>query len=320
MLQSSLDTFSDMAARDMEMSARVNGIASKFEKFDFLFGVMLGEKVLRLADNLSRTLQQKQLSAAEGNRAALLKCDTLSALRTDPEFTKFWDSVQTKLNDVDVGEPVLPRRRKTPRRLEVGSGEPHFPETVQDYYRAQYFEALDLLISCIKDRFDQPGYRIYSKLETLVLNASNGVEFMAEFDEVMHLYDKDFDRELLKSQLDILKTHFSDRSEPVQISVVHEFLTDLGESRTLLSQVVKLLSLILVMPATNATSERSFSALKRVKTFLRSSMKQSRLNHLMLLHVHKDITDGLDLIECANDFVSANEHRLQVFGKFSGND
>ena len=77
-LQSSLDTFSDMAARDMEMSARVNGIASQFEKFDFLFGVMLGEKVLRLADNLSRTLQQKQLSAAEGNHAALLTCNTLS--------------------------------------------------------------------------------------------------------------------------------------------------------------------------------------------------------------------------------------------------
>ena len=85
---------------------------------------------------------------------------------------------------------------------------------------------------------------------------------MAEFDEVMRLYDKDFDRELLKSQLEMLKT---DCSEPVLLSVVHKFLTDLGESRTLLSQVVKLLGLMLVMQATNATSERSFSALKRVE-------------------------------------------------------
>ena len=45
-----------MASRDMEMSARVNGIGAQLEKFDFLFGEMLGEKVLRLADNLSRTL------------------------------------------------------------------------------------------------------------------------------------------------------------------------------------------------------------------------------------------------------------------------
>ena len=44
---------------------------------------------------------------------------------------------------------------------------------------------------------------------------------------------------------------------------------------------------MLVMPATNAVSERSFSALKRVKTYLRSNTGEVRLNHLMLLHVHK---------------------------------
>ena len=38
----------------MEMSAKVNGIAFQLEKFDFLFGVMLGENILQLADNLSR--------------------------------------------------------------------------------------------------------------------------------------------------------------------------------------------------------------------------------------------------------------------------
>ena len=54
----------------MEMSAKVNGIGSQLRKFDFSFGVMMGEKVLRLADNLSRTLQQKELSVAEGQLAA----------------------------------------------------------------------------------------------------------------------------------------------------------------------------------------------------------------------------------------------------------
>jgi len=54
-----------------------------------------------------------------------------------------------------------------------------------------------------------------------------------------------------------------------------------------LFEVVKLLTLILVMPATNAVSERSASALRRVKTILRSTMQQDRLNHFMVLHVHK---------------------------------
>ena len=64
-LLASLENFAEMSSRDMEMSARVNGIAYQLGKFDFLFGVMLGKKILRLADNLSRSLQQKDMSAAE---------------------------------------------------------------------------------------------------------------------------------------------------------------------------------------------------------------------------------------------------------------
>ena len=69
------------------------------------------------------------------------------------------------------------------------------------------------------------------------------------------------------------------------------------------------------MPGTNAISERSFSALKRVKTYLRTTLTQRRLNHLISLHVHKDKTDNIDLNEISNDFV-CNENRLSVFGQF----
>lgn len=45
-------------------------------------------------------------------------------------------------------------------------------------------------------------------------------------------------------------------------------------------------------------------------------MKQERLNNLMILHVHKGKTDSIDLSSCCNDFVTGNEHQLQVFGSF----
>ena len=78
---------------------------------------------------------------------------------------------------------------------------------------------------------------------------------------------------------------------------------------------------MLVMPATNAVSERSFSALKRVKTYLRSTTGEGRLNHLMLLlHVHKELADGIDMVEVTNLFVGDNQQRKHLFGKFSKND
>ena len=60
------------------------------------------------------------------------------------------------------------------------------------------------------------------------------------------------------------------------------------EERDLLSQVVILARLMLVVPATNAISEHSFSSLHRVKTYLRSTMNQDRLNQF-------------DDAECAQD-------------------
>ena len=56
--------------------------------------------------------------------------------------------------------------------------------------------------------------------------------------------------------------------------------------------MILLTKLILVMPATNASSERSFSMLRCMKTYLRSTMKQERLNRIMTLHIHKELTDG----------------------------
>ena len=84
-------------------------------------------------------------------------------------------------------------------------------------------------------------------------------------------------------------------------------------SIALMSAVCKLLSLVLVMPATNAVSERSFSCLRRLKSYLRSTMSQSRLNNVMVLHVHKNLTDKLSLVDIGNNFISGSSHRESLF-------
>ena len=50
-----------------------------------------------------------------------------------------------------------------------------------------------------------------------------------------------------------------------------------------------LLKIFATLPITTASSERSFSSLKLIKTYLRSTMTNDRLNGLALLNIHKDI-------------------------------
>ena len=82
----------------------------------------------------------------------------------------------------------------------------------------------------------------------------------------------------------------------------------------LLSEVCTLGKLLLVMPATNATSERSFSALRRLKTYLRSTTVDSRLNHLKVLHIHKARTDDINQVDAANEFVEERKTGMRCLG------
>ena len=119
-------------------------------------------------------------------------------------------------------------------------------------------------------------------------------------------YSDDIDAYWLKCQLALLRQqvisfHGTDKQH-LTLPDITEAVVDLPDRSTLLSEVMKVCELVLVAAATDATSKRSFSALGRVKTFLRTTMTQARLNTLMVLHVHKDLTDSLDLIEVARDF------------------
>lgn len=83
-----------------------------------------------------------------------------------------------------------------------------------------------------------------------------------------------------------------------------------------MSEKATLLKILMVMPAVNAVSKRSASAL-RVKTYLQTTSTQKRLNNLMTLHIQKNHTDALSLESCINHFVTGTEHRLTLFGSFS---
>ena len=104
------------------------------------------------------------------------------------------------------------------------------------------------------------------------------------------------------------------QSQP-RVSEIIDYVKSLSPCQcSIMSEVCTLVKLILVSPATNAVSERSASGLRRVKTYLRSTMSEKRLNSLMVLDMYKDRTDQLDLEQCLNEFIAGNELRNALFG------
>ena len=65
-----------------------------------------------------------------------------------------------------------------------------------------------------------------------------------------------------------------------------------------------LIQILATLPVTTATNKRSFSALKYLKTYLRNTTKEVRLNALALLYVHRDI--DLDFEQIIAEFSGKN--------------
>ena len=76
-----------------------------------------------------------------------------------------------------------------------------------------------------------------------------------------------------------------------------------------------LLKILLTSPASSCKAERLFSALPKLKTWLRSTMTQTRLNHVAVCHVHRDILMELCCQDIAREFVRGSDARCRVFGK-----
>ena len=91
-------------------------------------------------------------------------------------------------------------------------------------------------------------------------------------------------------------------------------------TRNLISEVVQVIKLVIVLPPANAVSELSFSAMRRLYTFLKTNVGSSRLNNAMVLHIHKTRLDKLSMIDVANDFVFESDNKNTLSRRFNDID
>ena len=70
---------------------------------------------------------------------------------------------------------------------------------------------------------------------------------------------------------------------------------------------------LLTIPVTVASRERSFSKLKLLKNYMRSTMTQERLNGLAIVAIENDILKNVDYNDLIDDFVSKTIRRTILF-------
>jgi hypothetical protein len=76
----------------------------------------------------------------------------------------------------------------------------------------------------------------------------------------------------------------------------------------LYSTIGRMLLTLLTMPISTTASERSFSAMRRIKTYLHSTMKHERLSSIGILHIHRSKRVNIEGI--IDEFAGVANRRL----------
>lgn len=117
-------------------------------------------------------------------------------------FYKCATSESENLTDI----PTLPRQRNVSRRIDHGSNDHTFLST-EEYFRQQYFEALDILICQLDQRFDQKDLKVLEEIEKLLIGCcNNAYGDVNPSEELMELYQREINFQNLQVQLAMLAT------------------------------------------------------------------------------------------------------------------
>uniref|UniRef100_A0A914ENR4 HAT C-terminal dimerisation domain-containing protein n=1 Tax=Acrobeloides nanus TaxID=290746 RepID=A0A914ENR4_9BILA len=172
-----------------------------------------------------------------------------------------------------VEAAIFLAKRSLSFRGHIDSGQLLIIENMQEFVGNEAFDAIISAISQCVDSCSQVKARA---IATGILNKMGSSEFI-------------FSMVLLGRTMNVLKS----LSQILQSEDLDLTLLCVRQSTP---SIYTLLQIFATIPVSSASAERGFSALKRIKTYLRNAMTEERLNGLALAHINNEIEISPDKI------------------------
>ena len=307
-----LDNYPDVLAALQEAAkelgsttaSRAAGLYKCLSSGEYLLGLYGSLPLIQCLENFNKSLRGSKVTVSGMLEAAEVTIKSLQSLRCEHKFKRLFEEAEQKLHLCDLDAIPLPRKKKIPKRLDQGFASNYSHDSAEEFYRVEFFSVIDAAVLNIKEYFTSTDLTEYQDLSSVLLTGTHKPEIITKYPEL---------NESLNQQLDFFHNQFKGST----VEDYRKIFADMvPEVRRMFPQVEALLRLLLVSPASSCTAERSFSALRRLKTWLRSTMSQQRLNHLMICHVHRDRLATLSPQAIAEEFIRAEDKRRTIFGRF----
>ncbi|XP_042753619.2 uncharacterized protein LOC111912529 [Lactuca sativa] len=271
--------------------------------FEFILALVIWYEMLNTVNLISKQLQSKDMLIDEYRENGFL-----NALQTAKDIA------------LEMGiDPIFPKKRepKIKKHFDEISNDTSysFSQSAQEKFRVKYFiYIVDQAITSLTTRFEQ--YQQYDKIFGFLFNSEKllsldditlksccmSLETSLKKDE-----QSDIDGNDLYVELKLL-LHLLPKEKLTAIDILN-FLKRV-DCFPITSIAYRIM---LTIPVTVASAERSFSKLKILKSYLRSTMTQERLNGLALMAIERNMLDKVTYEDVIENFISSNIRRMTIF-------
>ncbi|CAM8997422.1 unnamed protein product [Rhodiola kirilowii] len=271
---------------------KASSVYETMTSFYFFFIMHLMREVIDITSCLCNALQLQSQDILNAMSLVSTSKSLLQKLRDDG-WSKLVEKVRTFCEKVNIEVPNFSTHHETRRRASHQQNR----VTVEHYYRVDIFytvindDSVELII-------------LFSALDPKELRTTLRVDDICTL--VEKFYPLDFDEDE-RTSLRMELQHFElvrqlpEFNTLTEISELCRWLTRTRKSN-MFSLLYKVITLILTLPVSTATAERSFSRMNIVKNALRNKMEDDFLSDCLVVNIEKEIAKMFSTDSIIDDF------------------
>ena len=279
--------------------------------FEFILGMVIWHDILYAVNVVSKKLQSSSMCL----HSTLEQIDGIMSYFDKYRNEGFASSMVVAKNiafvmGVEASFPVKHRALRKKHYDENDCSNEANLQGEKDFEVNYFLVMLDMASSSLKNRFED--LQVFNGIFGPLLNSASLKsldhiklkDYCTMLAKTFSVDDSfDFEENNLTSELRILQMTLPDRS--MSAMEIFEFVRRMD----CYPNIFVAYRILFTIPITVASAERSFSKLKLLKNYLRSTMSQERLNGLATLCIEKKLLDDVNIEAIIDDFASRNVRR-----------
>lgn len=296
---------------DANKAIEARGLYQQIRSFSFITALVVFDKILSITKGLSDELQSQNVDLACAASLVGACQIALEGFRSDTMWEKLFKYITDvcELHHVNNESRPPRRKRRPPKHLDnsivyESSGSRDDTDNSIQLKIELFFPVIDAFLAELSRRFDNKNINIMKGIQACHPHSKSFLSISA-LQPIADMYNLT-GRHTLESELQVAQRLFIDKEMFTKTNDVFLRLHSLQDAFPVLYNLVKIAMTIAV---STASCERSFSALKRIKTYLRSTMGDQRLSDLGIISIERELSKSIPFDRVFNLFVNRDKNR-----------